>query len=103
MNNKDIPTAFFSANDEMVIGAIKAFEEQGLRIPEDISLVGFDDVKAASYVQPKLTTIKAPMYELGLFSAQMLFNLMKRKKVNSKVTLDVELVIRESAIKRKSW
>jgi LacI family transcriptional regulator len=96
---KDVPTAFFSANDEMLIGAIKAIQEKGFKVPQDISVIGFDDIQAANYIQPKLTTIKGPMYELGSFSAHMLFNLMNGRAINSNLTLDIELVIRESAMK----
>lgn len=100
-NSDDVPTAFFAANDEMAIGAIRALKEKGLEVPKDISIVGFDDILAASYIEPKLTTIRRPMYELGSFSAHMLFNLIKRNIKGSNITLDVELVIRDSTAERK--
>lgn len=94
---KDLPTAFFAANDEMAIGAMNALKEVGLSIPQDVSLVGFDDIELASYVQPKLTTVRRPMYQLGSFAAHMLLNLLQERDVEiSNVVLDVNLVIRDS-------
>lgn len=94
--NKDIPTAFFSSNDEMAVGAIKAFQENGIRVPEDVAIVGFDDILIASYIQPKLTTVRRPMYELGSFSAHMLISMLAGKPMNSSLVLSTELVVRES-------
>ncbi|MBE3555181.1 MAG: substrate-binding domain-containing protein, partial [Thermicanus sp.] len=93
---KEFPTAFFSANDEMLIGSIKAMEEAGYHVPTDFSLVGFDDIPAASYISPKLTTIHRPTYDLGSISAHILFSLINGRTKSSSVTLDVELVVRES-------
>lgn len=95
--SREIPTAFFSANDEMLIGAMRAIKEKGLQVPEDIALIGFDDIQAATYVHPTISTIKRPLYELGSFSAHTLFNLITGKMKSSGITLDVELVIRESS------
>lgn len=59
------PTAVFAANDSMAIGALSAFLEAGLRIPEDVALVGFDDIPIARFLTPPLTTVKVPIAELG--------------------------------------
>lgn len=59
------PTAVFAANDAMAIGALSAFREAGLRIPEDVALVGFDDIPIARFLTPPLTTVKVPIAELG--------------------------------------
>ncbi|MDI6619186.1 MAG: LacI family DNA-binding transcriptional regulator [Clostridiales bacterium] len=101
-SSDDIPTAFFSANDEMLIGAMRAVHEKGLKVPEDIAFVGFDDIQAATYVRPKLTTIKSPIYEIGSFSGHMLFNLIKGRVNGSSITLDTELVVRESSGGKKA-
>ncbi|WGS64609.1 LacI family DNA-binding transcriptional regulator [Marinitoga aeolica] len=98
---KEIPSAFFSSNDEMAIGALKAFEELNLKVPEDISLVGFDDIKELNYIEPKLTTIKRPMYELGSHSAHLLFNLIQGRSSNTNLLLDVNLIIRNSTARYK--
>jgi len=95
----EMPTAFFSSNDEMAIGAMKALQEEGFKIPDHISIVGFDDINLAQYVQPKLTTVRRPMYELGSFSAHMLINTIKGRLKYSNITLDVELILRESTRK----
>jgi LacI family transcriptional regulator len=59
------PTAVFAANDSMAIGALSAFREAGLRVPEDIALVGFDDIPIARYLTPPLTTVRVEIAELG--------------------------------------
>lgn len=94
--NKDIPTAFFSSNDEMAVGAIKALQENSIRVPEDVAIVGFDDIVISSYINPKLTTVRRPMYELGSFSAHMLVTMLSGKSMNSSLVLSTELIIRES-------
>ena len=94
--NKDIPDAFFSSNDEMAIGAIKAFHEAGIKVPQDVAVVGFDDILLSSYIKPKLTTIRRPMYELGMFSTNMLISILEGKSGNSSLVLSTELIVRES-------
>ncbi len=98
--HKSIPEAIFSSNDEMAIGAIRALKENGYKIPEDIAIIGFDDIIISSYVQPNLTTVKSPMYELGLLSTHALFNLLNGKAKNNSLTLSTELIIRESCGKQ---
>ncbi|MFN6991859.1 MAG: LacI family DNA-binding transcriptional regulator [Fervidobacterium sp.] len=94
---KDFPTALFCANDEMAIGALKALKEESIDVPNDISLVGFDDIELSSYVNPTLTTVRRPMYQLGSIAAHMLLSMLnERAEGLSNVVLDVELIIRES-------
>jgi len=62
----------------MAIGAMKSIQEKGLKIPEDIFIVGFDDIQELKYISPKLTTIRRPMYELGSYSAHLLLNLIEK-------------------------
>ena len=69
-------TAVFCANDDSAFGARKALYCRGLRVPEDVSLVGFDDLPIAPYMTPPLTTIRQPIYEVGLFAARALLNMM---------------------------
>jgi len=94
--NKELPTAFFSSNDEMAIGAIRALQEGKIRVPEDVAIVGFDDILISSYIQPKLTTVRRPMYELGSFSAHMLMNILSGKSNRSSMVFSTDLIIRES-------
>jgi DNA-binding LacI/PurR family transcriptional regulator len=69
----DGPTAVFAANDELALGLARAFWEAGLRVPEDVSLVGFDDIQGADQFIPPLTTVRQPFAELGRRSVELLF------------------------------
>jgi LacI family transcriptional regulator len=92
------PTAVVAHNDLMAIGAMKAFAEAGLKIPGDISVVGFDDIAAASYVQPPLTTIACPKRQMGKAAIELLLNLMRSEEpvTHRPAKLAVELVVRGS-------
>jgi DNA-binding LacI/PurR family transcriptional regulator len=92
------PTAVFAYNDIMAIGALRALHENGLRVPDDFSLVGFDDIAQASFTCPSLTTVYLPKYEMGQRGAELLIALIEKKKPDARVLrpLDVELVVRES-------
>lgn len=96
LREPDRPTAIFLANDVMAIGAIKAVEEMGLRVPEDISIVGFDDIPLASYITPPLTTVRQPTFEKGSEAARMLVNLLEENSLPQSKIMDVELVVRGS-------
>ncbi|GHU14547.1 hypothetical protein FACS1894161_5210 [Spirochaetia bacterium] len=58
-------TALFAATDELAIGAIRALSDEGTRVPEDVSVVGFDDIDISNYIMPRLTTIRQPIKEIG--------------------------------------
>jgi LacI family transcriptional regulator len=90
-------TAIFAYNDMMAFGAMQAVKEKGLRIPEDIGLVGYDDIHFCSLISPSLTTIRLKKQELGIESVELLFSRINRghKKIK-KIMLDVELQIRET-------
>ena len=88
--------AIVSANDEMALGAITALQERGLRVPDDVSVVGFDDLEEAKFTSPPLTTIRQPLYEEGRRATEMLLALMAGEDVPSYVTLPTELVVRQS-------
>jgi LacI family transcriptional regulator len=92
------PTAVVAHNDLMAIGSMKAFTEAGLKIPGDISVVGFDDIAAASYVQPPLTTIACPKRQMGKAAIELLLSLMRSEErvTPSATKLAVELVVRGS-------
>lgn len=91
------PTAVFTANDEMAIGAIKAIESQGLKVPEDIAIVGFDNIEMSVWFSPSLTTISQPMYEIGEKAMNLLLDLIRGKKLRkNQFVLDDELIVRES-------
>jgi len=91
------PTAVFVASDLVAFGALVAIKEQGLRVPDDVSVVGFDDVRLAHYVDPPLTTIRLPAYELGYQAAMLLTQLIGAESVEAQeMLLQTELVVRES-------
>lgn len=91
------PTAFFVMNGLMVIGALQAITKAGLRCPQDIALVGFDDFEWAAVMHPRLTTVRQPTYEIGQRAAQLLFErLEQRDSAPQEVRLLPQLIIRES-------
>jgi LacI family repressor for deo operon, udp, cdd, tsx, nupC, and nupG len=75
--SRDRPTALFSANDEMAIGFVKTVHSAGLAIPDDVSVVGFDGIEFAEFVEPTLTTFRQPRRELGYRGASMLISVMR--------------------------
>ncbi len=90
-------TAIFAFNDEMAVGAISFLKEQNIKIPEDISVVGFDGIELGEYIDPALTTIKQSGYQLGLKSIEILNNIINQRKIeDNKVFIPHELVVRES-------
>lgn len=91
------PDAIFSASDTMAIGALRAIKEKGLRVPEDIALVGFDDLSPALYADPPLTTIRQPVMRFGYAAVEMLMQCINGDPTPpSSRILDVELIIRDS-------
>lgn len=94
--SKQWPTAFFVSNDEMAIGAMRAFQEYGINIPKDMAIIGFDDIELCQYVTPKLSTIHRPCYELGTMAANSLISKLEGEKVSNLISLSSELIIRES-------
>ena len=91
------PTAVFAANDLSAVGAMEAFREHGLSVPEDISILGFDNIPQASLIYPKLTTIHQPLYTMGQIAVQMLLEHMETPVQEMRqVTLETQLVVRDS-------
>lgn len=94
---KPLPTAIFGANDNITITAMNFVKNKGFIVPEDISLVGFDNTHSSSLSDPPLTTITQPLYEVGKEGANMLIDLLKTKKLfTMPKVLRAELVIRRS-------
>ncbi|WP_106767316.1 LacI family DNA-binding transcriptional regulator [Paenibacillus faecalis] len=91
-----LPEAVFYGNDEMAIGGLKAFEESGISVPEDISVIGFDDIQIAEYVSPPLTTIRQPKSEAGSLAAHLLFQILSGEEVKREYMLTTEMVERSS-------
>lgn len=93
--NLDI-TAVFAASDIMTGGIIKAVKEAGLKVPEDISVVGFDDIPGSEYADPPLTTIKQPAFQKGVEATKMLIDLIEDEIEPKSKILELELIIRKS-------
>lgn len=91
------PTAVFAASDEMAIGAYRALTEAGLRVPVDISVIGFDDIDVSAFVVPALTTIRQPYVEIASQSVTLLLKRISGELTEpTQITLPPELVIRQS-------
>ncbi|WP_417069568.1 LacI family DNA-binding transcriptional regulator [Niveibacterium terrae] len=88
-------SALFASNDQAAYGARLALYRRGIRVPEDISLIGFDDLPSSSYTTPPLTTIRQPVYEMGCQAARALLSLIAGKSVSLELP-PLELVIRET-------
>jgi LacI family transcriptional regulator len=98
----DPPTAVFAGSDQQAFGVYQAARRRGLRIPEDLSVVGFDGLPAASWASPPLTTVWQPLIEMGGTAAQMLGDLVdKRPPHPNRVELSTELIVRESTARRR--
>jgi len=93
----DPPTAIFGFNDNVAIGALHAARERGLSVPDDLSVVGFDDTEQAVIVTPRLTSVRQPLAELGRMGVSLLIRLIDGQRVDAlRVELATQLVVRES-------
>jgi LacI family transcriptional regulator len=91
------PTAVFAASDEMALGVYEALRARGLRVPEDLSIVGFDDLPQARWGSPPLTTVRQPLAEMGMAAVRTVLRLLNDEELESpKVELATEIVVRES-------
>ncbi|MBM4431208.1 MAG: GntR family transcriptional regulator [Chloroflexi bacterium] len=91
------PTALFGAADVLAIGAMRAIEERGQRVPEDVAVVGYNDIDLAALVKPALTTVAAPSYEMGVAAMSMLLDLLAGRPVKQRrVMLPTRLMVRQS-------
>jgi DNA-binding LacI/PurR family transcriptional regulator len=103
LNASPRPTAVFAANDESAIGAMQVLKREGLRIPDDMALAGFDDIPLAQYLDPPLTTVHQPFYRLGETAAGVLLSVIRSEELPGAETTHVvrtRLVLRESCGRR---
>ncbi len=101
-SNSDI-TAFFAASDEMAIAIMETLKEMGLSVPDDISVVGFDDIKEAEFCVPRLTTVRQDKFKLGSEAARILLEIIENPDYSPKpVTLPCRLMIRNSTAPAKT-
>lgn len=92
-----LPTAIFSANDDMAISAMEALSEFGLSVPDDISIAGFDDIQMASRIQPKLTSVRLPIYEMSKAAVEKIIELCDTQQPTfSTISFPARLMIRDS-------
>ncbi len=95
---KDKPEVIFAGNDMMALGCYEIIQERGLKIPKDISVVGFDDIMLAKYLSPPLTTVKVHINELGITAAELLLSKLINQNgaAERKIKVSAELIIRKS-------
>jgi DNA-binding LacI/PurR family transcriptional regulator len=97
LNLRPRPTAVFVASDTVAFGALHAIRRCGLCVPQDLALVGFDDVPLSEFLDPPLTTLRLPAYRLGQGAADLLVRLIRKEPIeNMHVLLGTELIVRES-------
>jgi LacI family transcriptional regulator len=97
LNLPNPPTAIFASNDVMAMGAMDAIRNRGLRVPDDVSVIGFDDIPQASLVRPALTTIRQPLEKMGRVATQVLLDMLENPgKGVERIELPTQLVIRNS-------
>jgi LacI family repressor for deo operon, udp, cdd, tsx, nupC, and nupG len=97
LDNGTLPTALICANDEMALGAIKELKKHNLRVPDDVSITGFDDIDVAGQVTPALTTLKAPTKDIAANALSLLNDLVTGKDIAQKsITLPCKMIVRET-------
>jgi HD-GYP domain-containing protein (c-di-GMP phosphodiesterase class II)/DNA-binding LacI/PurR family transcriptional regulator len=85
-----------AASDDMALGALDALNARGIKVPEDVAVVGFDNLEMASYSSPALTTVAQPFYEQGLQAAEMIWNRLQQRSVPQQVKIPTKLILRDS-------
>src|SRR5580658_1698745 len=103
LERKQTFTALFAYNDISAIGSICALQEAGLRIPDDVSVVGFDDIQSAAYFNPPLTTVRQPLIKMGEMAARTLLDRIEGSmKYVPEIAIDPELVVRKSSAQSRA-
>lgn len=107
LSKEDRPTALFCISDVLAMGAIRAAGQLGIKVPEELSVVGFDDVEYATMLNPMLTTVSQPLYALGKVSAELLIEQIEtgeeKEKGKREIFLEHKLVIRDSTAGIQLW
>ena len=103
MQSPTRPTAVFACNDLMAMGAIRALQEQGLSVPNDISVIGYDNIAFAAYLNPPLTSISQPKQELGQLAVQSLLERIQQPQLPARtLRLEPDLVLRDTTSSPKA-
>ena len=96
------PTTIFCSNDDMASGAIKAIIDANLSIPEDISIIGFDDIKFSAYTTPSLTTIKRKIEKISEIGGEKILDMIDKKNIEKeKIFVETDFIIRDSVLDLK--
>jgi DNA-binding LacI/PurR family transcriptional regulator len=90
-------TALFAYNDIVAIGATRALREANLRVPDDVSVIGFDDIRGAAYVVPSITTVRQPLHRMGEIAAATLVERIEGKDFPEEIRIEPEFIVRESS------
>jgi LacI family transcriptional regulator len=90
------PTAVFAASDTMAIGALRAIRDRGMRVPEDVALIGYDDLPLAAHATPPLTSVNQPVSDMGAHAVRLLVEQIRDEEPGGSVRLPARLVVRES-------
>ncbi|WP_201007707.1 LacI family DNA-binding transcriptional regulator [Paenibacillus glycanilyticus] len=91
------PTACFVASDPMAVGALRALHERGLRVPEDMAVIGFDDIEVSAFLTPPLTTVRVHTELMGRTAVQLLLERVEGREITSHITINTKLIVRESS------
>lgn len=94
---QELPRAVFAASDLLAIGAMRALKEAGIKTPQDVAIIGCDDIEASQYIKPALSTIRQSKDKIGRMAALMLFDLMNLQSDITSYVVEPELVIKESS------
>lgn len=92
-----LPTAIFACNDVSALGVIDALQAHHIRIPEEVSVIGFDDIPSSAYAHPRLTTIRQPLFDIGRTAMELLLDMISGEELTAKqIELATSLVVRDS-------
>jgi LacI family transcriptional regulator len=102
LKEKSLPSAIFASYDDIAIGAMRALHEKGIRVPQDISIVGVDNIEVASYLDTSLTTVSEPVNEMGDIACAILFRKIEKASftVIQNIVLKPELILRETTMRK---
>ena len=91
------PEAIFVATDNMAIGAMDSIKDKDLKIPQDVAVVGFDNIRMSNVVEPRLTTVDMPLHKMGVYGARLLFDRIEEtQKERQEIVLQTKMKIRKS-------
>ena len=95
-NPADRPEAIFAFNDLLALGCLRAAQDMGIRVPEDLSIIGYDDIEISAYLSPALTTLRQPIYALGTTAVDQLIARLEGAPFPGQTQLAPSLVVRDS-------